>query len=239
MSASQPPARPPISWRRRILAVFTERLLLKAAAVFLAVVLWFVINAKEPTRELVHVRFIPVLDSSLTIRDTIEDIEATVVGSTEDLVKLLSHPPVIRRQITSSTPDTLVVDLRPQDVTLPAEVDGEVEVRDVYPSSITLRFEPTWTRSVPVHSAVAVQYMPGQGAPYVRLDPAMVQITGPRLSVLKLPYVSTVRMLISAPDSLPHLVDIDTTALHGVRVRPSQVKVQVNVVPPDSTPGAP
>lgn len=238
MSAAPPPVRPSISWRRRILAVFTERLLLKAAAVFLAVVLWFVINAKEPTRELVRVRFVPVLDSSLVIRDTIEDIQATVVGSTEDLVKLLSHPPIIRRQITSETPDTLVIDLRPQDVTLPAEVDGEVEVRDVYPSSITLRFEPTWTRSVPVRSAVAVQYEAGQAAPYVRLDPAVVQITGPRLSVLRLPFVSTVHTMITAPDSLPHLVDIDTAALHGVRVRPTQIKVQIEV-PGDSVPRVP
>jgi len=235
VSAAPPPVRPTISWRRRILAVFTERLLLKAAAVFLAVVLWFVINAKEPTRELVRVRFVPVLDSSLVIRDTIEDIQATVVGSTEDLVKLLSHPPVIRRQITSETPDTLVVDLRPQDVTLPAEVNGEVEVRDVYPSSITLRFEPTWTRSVPVRSAVAVQYQAGQAAPYVRLDPAVVQITGPRLSVLRLPFVSTVHAMLTAPDSLPHLVDIDTAALRGVRVRPTQVKVQIEL-PGDSVP---
>jgi len=227
VTAPLPPVRPSMSWRRRIVAMFTERLLLKAAAVFLAVVLWFVINAKEPTRELVRVRFIPVLDSSLVIRDTIEDIQATVVGSTEDLVKLLSHPPIIRRQITSETPDTLVVDLRPQDVTLPAEVDGEVDVRDVYPASITLRFEPTWTRSVPVRSAVGVRYPAGQVAPLVRLDPASVQITGPRLSVLKLPFVTTVQTLITAPDSLPHLVDIDTAALRGVRVRPTQVKVQI------------
>jgi hypothetical protein len=44
--------------------------------------------------------------------------------------------------------------------------------------------------------------------------------------VLSLEYVSTVHVSIPATDSLPHLVDIDTTRL-GLRVKPSQVKVHL------------
>jgi hypothetical protein len=39
-------------------------------------------------------------------------------------------------------------------------------------------------------------------------------------------FVVTVHVAIPANDSLPHLVDIDTTRL-GLRVRPSQVKVHL------------
>jgi len=45
------------SLQRRVIAAFTQNLLLKGTAVFLAVVLWFVVNAKEPQVMIVPVRF--------------------------------------------------------------------------------------------------------------------------------------------------------------------------------------
>jgi hypothetical protein len=48
--------------------------------------------------------------------------------------------------------------------------------------------------------------------------------------------VTTARVAIPATDSLPHLVDIDTTRL-GLRVKPSQVKV--HLVPTPATAAAP
>ena len=50
--------------QRRITTAFTQRVPLKATAVLLAIILWFVVNAKEPQLELVPVRFTPVLDSA-------------------------------------------------------------------------------------------------------------------------------------------------------------------------------
>ena len=73
-----PPAlRPQSALQRRLRAAFSVHLGLKATAVFIAVVLWFVINAKEPQVQLVPVRFTPVLDSSLVLRD-----QPTQLGTT-------------------------------------------------------------------------------------------------------------------------------------------------------------
>ena len=130
----------------------------------------------------------------------------------------------MRRQITSDAPDTLVLDLRPDDVTLPDGVDAAV--RDVQPRSVTLRFESTWSRRVPVQSRVEMTPIDWPEPVSVHVDPDSVQVSGPRHVVLRVPYVRTVLTTITLPDSLPHLVDIDTAAL-GVRVRPVQVKVQV------------
>src|SRR5437588_3513884 len=105
--------------QRRVVAAFTERLPLKSTAVFLAIVLWFVVNAKEPQLELVPVRFTPVLDSSLVLREPIPPLQAIVAGSPKQLIKLSSNTPVIRRTIAADAPDTVVLDLRPGDVTLP------------------------------------------------------------------------------------------------------------------------
>jgi hypothetical protein len=223
-----PALRPTSSLQRRVIEAFTERLVLKVTAVFLAIVLWFVVNAREPQVALVTVRFQPVLlDSSLVLRDPLPQFQAIVAGAPKELIKLTSTLPLVRRQVTADAPDTLVVDLRPEDVTLPDGVDAVV--RDVQPRSVTLRFEPTWTRRVPiVGSGIDVTAAAGPISVTPQFDPQTVQISGPRHLILKMPSVRTVKTTIPYPDSLTHLVDIDTTALGpGIRVRPGQVKVHL------------
>ena len=212
-----------------MLSAFTERLPLKATAVFLAIVLWFVVNAKEPQLELVPVRFTPILDSSLVLREQIPPLQAIVAGSPKQLIKLTSTPPVIRRTIAADTPDTVVLDLRPDDVTLPEGVEGVV--RDIQPRSITLKFESTWSRRVPVNSAISIALDPSAGPVTTVFDPATVVVTGPRHLVVRIPSVRTVKTMLSFPDSLPHLIDIDTSGFGSARVKPQQVKVELKALP--------
>ena len=222
-----PAERPSASHRRGTtgLAGLSKNLGLKGTAVFLAVVLWFVVNAKEPEIELVPVRFTPVLDSSLVLRDPIPPVQAIVAGSPRELLKLNSGRPTIRREIAADAPDTLVIDLRPEDVVLPVGVDAVV--REIEPRSVTLRFESTWSRRVSVQSAIDIATTNGSAGPVVaHIDPAVVEITGPRHIVARINFVKTIRTTIPFPDSLPHLVDLDTTTLGpGVRVKPGQVRV--------------
>jgi len=214
-----PTGRHPIGWRRHLTAAFTEHLALKASAVLVAVVLWFVVAAREPTEEVVSVRFAPQLDSALVLRDPNPVIRALVIGRVNEILKLSNTPLVIRRPITSDAPDTLVLSLRTSDVEVPEGV--EVIVRDVQPRSLTLRFESIASRAVPVHSALLVR-SPGGLSSVVRFDPESVMVRGPRRTVARLQWVSTIPDSISI-DTLPHLVDLDTAGL-GVVVRPPQVK---------------
>lgn len=223
------------SIQRHVTAALTQQLGLKGMAVLVAVVLWFVVNAKEPQVALVSVRFTPVLDSSLVLRDSLPELRAIVAGSPKELIKLTSNPPSIRRPIGANSPDTVVVDLRPDDVTLPEGVDAVV--RDVQPRSITLRFETTATRKVPIVSALAVTATGITGPVVTRFDPESVQVSGPRQRVAQIKAVQTIRTVISFPDSLPHLVDIDTSGLGTLRVKPPQVKVTlVSLQPVPSAP---
>lgn len=226
-----PPPRPQSALQKRLTAAFTVRLGLKATALFIAVVLWFVVNAKEPQLELVPVRFTPVLDSSLVLRDPVPAVAAIVAGSPKELIKLTSNAPRIHRQITANSPDTVVIDLRPGDVTLPDGIDAVV--RDVQPRSVTLRFETLWSRKVAVTPIIDVATTEPAGSVAIHFEPESVTVTGPRHLVLRVASVHTVKTTIAFPDSFPHLVDIDTTAFApGVRVRPSQVKVQFSTTPP-------
>jgi YbbR domain-containing protein len=215
--------------RRKLAATVMQRLPLKATAVFLAVILWFVVNAKEPQLQLVPVRFTPILDSSLVLRDPVPMLQAIVAGSPKQLIKLSSSMPVILRQIAADAPDTVILDLRPDDVTLPDGVDAVV--RDIQPRSVTLRFESIWTRKVRVNSAITVALSPSAGPVTTVFEPETVQVTGPRHLLLRIPSVRTVKTTISYPDSLPHLVDVDTTGFGQARVKPAQVKVQVRALP--------
>lgn len=209
-------------WQRHVRAAFTERLGLKASAVVLAVALWLIVGAREPTEDIAPVRFAPQLDSALVLRDPAPPIRALVVGRPSEILKLANTPLVIRRPITNDAPDTLVVDLRPADVEVPEGVG--VIVRDVQPHSLALRFETTASRRVPVQSAI---HVPGAGASArVRFDPESVTVLGPRRAVAALRGVRTIVDTVP-PDTLPHLVDLDTISI-GLTVRPAQVKATVS-----------
>jgi hypothetical protein len=206
---------------------FSQRLALKGTAALLTILLWLVVTVKEPTEDLVDVVFEPQLDSALVLKDPAPRVRALVAGTRQELLKLTGRPLVITRPIASGSPDTVVVDIRPSDVSIPAGIG--IVVRDVEPRSLTLRFERTSSRRVAVRSAVRISadtLVPRFDVPTIRLEPESVQVIGPRQRVSEVEYVTTVRAFIMATDSLPHLVDIDTARL-GVRVKPAQVKVQL------------
>lgn len=210
----------PASWRRHLASAFTENVAMKASALLLAIAMWALVGAREPVEQVVGVRFAPQLDTNLVLRDPPPFIRAVVLGSPGEILKLANTPLVIRRPVSGDAPDTLVVSLRPTDVYVPEGV--EVIVRDVQPQSVTLRFEPTSSRYVPVASALLIRTASRSPIP-VHFSPESVLVLGPRGIVARLRHVSTVADSIPL-DTIPHLVDLDTAGL-GVTVRPAQVKV--------------
>jgi hypothetical protein len=215
-----PAPRPAQTLRRRLRSAFTERLALKALAIFLALVLWFVVGARAPTEDVASVRFSPQLDSALVLRDPPAPIRALVLGRPSEILKLANTPLVIRRPIANDAPDTLVLSLKTSDVDVPEGV--EVIVRDVQPHSLTLRFESTASRKVPVRSALLIREADRAPGIAVKLDPEFVTVFGPRRAVAQLRSVPTMAETLPM-DPLPRLVDLDTTGLQ-VTVRPAQVK---------------
>ena len=125
-------------WERQARAAFSDRLALKVTAVALAVVLWFSVSVREPAEQIVSVRFLPSLESGLTLQHPPAPIRALVRGSGRDILKLYSTPPAIRMSIGGNAGDSLTLPLRPADVDLPPGVNAIV--RDVQPRRITLTF---------------------------------------------------------------------------------------------------
>jgi YbbR domain-containing protein len=226
-----PPQGP--TWTGRLRGVVAERLGLKAIALLLALLLWFVVSARQPTESYVRVRVAPSLDSSLVLLDGTTEVRALVAGRAADLVKLVASPPVVRRSVAGDVPDTLVLDLTPADVHLPTELVEAVRVLDVQPRSVTLRFETRATRRVPVvnDGRVVVQSESGiaPSAEEVLFDPEEVRVSGPRREVRRLRGIRPFSLSITRRDTMPHVADLDTTGT-GVQVQPTQVKVQLRAL---------
>jgi YbbR domain-containing protein len=217
------------SWRRTLRAVFLERLGLKFIAIFIAVLLWLIVKARQPVQDYVPAIVLPTLDSSLVLLETPPRLRALVSGRAVDIVKLHVDPPVLHRIIDGDVPDTLVLDVTPADVRVPADLADQVRVLDVEPRSVTLRFGTRATRRVPVVNDGRVVVKDGgvpKPAEHVEFDPRTVRITGPRRLVRRLNAVHPYALMIDSGDTLQHIADLDTSAL-GVRVLPSQVKVML------------
>ena len=231
MSDPHPPLPPDAETRksrRRALtksfaARATENLWLKATAVGIAFLLWYVIQQREPTAKSIPVKLNLELDSALALRTEPTGIYAVVQGTPADLARLQGA--TITRAITADTPDTVVINLNRNDVLLPP--NSGARVTEIQPRSLQLEFVPTLTRRVPVRAAVRIVGPDSVLVTRVEVEPSRVEITGPRLSVTEIDFVRTDTTSIAASDSLPHLVALDTARL-GVTVRPSQVRVRLH-----------
>ena len=209
------------------IASLTEHLMLKIAALLLALMLWLVVSAREPTAEVIPVRFEPLLDRSLTLVSPLPPMRALVIGEGRDLLKLYSTPPVVRRVINASVTDTFTLELQPSDVDIPVNVDAIV--RDIQPRSIKLTFAATGRRMVPVRSRMRLRAggnVIAIGNP--QFEPESVMITGPRRTVARVDSVPTVAESRILCGQYAGVIRLDTTRL-GVSVRPRQVQMSIPV----------
>lgn len=229
------PLRPDPRRRTTLRSAFTERLGLKAIALCGAVLLWAVAGARQPVQAYVRVKVAPVLDSSLVMRDEPQELRALVLGKAADVAKLYVTPPTVQRIVTGDAPDTLVLDVTPADVHVPAELVENVRVLDVEPRVVTLRFEAGATRRVPVVSdnRVIVRRDSTVIPTSLAFEPRSVLVTGPRRAVHRIASVRPFSLTIAAGDTLPHVADLDTTGL-GVRLHPAQVRVTARCSKGDS-----
>jgi hypothetical protein len=124
-------------WQATLRGAIAERLPLKAAALFFALVLWMVVSAEEPTDEVIPIRFAPVVDSGMVIVGPLPTVRALVLGRGRELLKLYNASPVIVRRVRSGVSETVSLELGPADVDLPAGVNAVV--RDVRPRNVTLQ----------------------------------------------------------------------------------------------------
>jgi hypothetical protein len=224
-------ARLPATLQRWLVGAVSNRLVYKAAALFLALVLWLVVNAEEPTEDTVPVRLVLEFDSTrLTLVSQPPPMRALVVGRARDVTRLYSVPPEVRRSIPADVGDSVRFEFTPSDVSPPAGLQGEFRVRQVDPGVVTLRFETRAEKRVPVRSRLRVvvdSALRQVGAP--QLVPESVTVVGPRERVDAVEFVPTEVADARVRDTLGVVAALDTAGL-GVRVDPPRVRLRVPVV---------
>jgi hypothetical protein len=213
-------------WKKIVHAV-TWRFPVKFSALALALSLWVMVSAEEQTEAWVNVKVQIITDSSVSLASDIPDVQALVGGRGRELLKLYTSGPAIRRVVGPDTPNEVTLDLRPGDVIIPANAD--VRVRDVTPRSITLAFEVTEQRYLPVRALVHLAADSGMeitSGP--RVLPGSVLVKGPRRAVRGLGSITTDRLNIFVRDTeIVRSVKLDTTGLGITAVTPSEVRVQI------------
>lgn len=218
------------TWQRWLVVAASRNLLYKGAAVFLALVLWLVVNAEEPTEDTVGVRLVLEHDDSLVLVGPRPMLRAAVVGRARDVTRLYRDSLEVRRSFPADAGDTVRFELTAADVLPPPGLDGEIRVRRVEPNVITLHLTTQVSRRVPVRSRVRVtidSLWRQAGGP--QLTPESVTVTGTRERVEAVVDVPTELVDHRIADTLGVMVALDTAGL-GVQVSPSRLRLRVPVV---------
>jgi hypothetical protein len=219
----------------------TWRFPVKFAALALALSLWVLVSAEEPTEAWVNVKVQLITDSSVSLVGEIPEVQALVGGRGRELLKLYTSGPEIRRVVSADTPNEVTLDLRPGDVIIPGNAD--VRVRDVTPRSISLGFKVIEQRYLPVRALMHLTTDSGMrviSGP--RVLPGSVLVRGPRRAVRGLGSITTDRLNIFVHDNeIVRSVRLDTSGLGIVDVTPAEVRVQITAehVTPPSAPAPP
>ena len=202
----------------------------KLTALLLSGVLWAAVAAEEPTTQLVPVTLEVEPPHGRRMSTKLPPVQAEYVGSTRELIKLYSSPPVIRKVL----PDTLTgsefrLELSPQDLVTGRRIN--VRAEDVQPRSVDIHLDAVVQHSVRVEPRVSI--VPDSGYAVdggIGVSPPTVIVSGPAAAVQALSSVSTVRLeLRSVSTPVQRTVAIDTTGLGVVRVMPESVQVSADV----------
>jgi hypothetical protein len=218
---------------RSLKSAFTHNLPYKAVAIFLSMVLWFVVEQQSPrvVEERVSVQLVFLMDSSLVRVSPLPEVRAQILVPMEppgEALRLETNPPQIRRVFHSDDPDTVVVRLRARDVIL--HEGSKSRVTDVFPNEFVVRFDSLMQKTVPVRSLLRVTAGDGiaiGGAP--RFDPDSVTIVGRRQTVASIFSVSTEGGEIVVRDSSAVMVRLVSPA-PGIEVIPAEIRMRVPVI---------
>ena len=153
---------------QRLRAAATERLALKFAALFFALVLWLVVSAEEPTEQVVQIAVAPRLDSTLILIGRRPVVRALVVGRARELLELAADPPVARPVLDTEAldGDSATLAVLPRDIEVPTNV--QVLVREVRPRTVVIQVARV-SRPMPPETQ-AESALAGLVAPRVRVD---------------------------------------------------------------------
>ena len=210
------------------LRMITENWKLKALAFALAVLLWIVVTADQPTTGWFDVPLqVVVTDPNYRLEgvDLPEEVEVRFAGPGRELLDLALRRPSLRLTINDIEDEVEARALDPRMVQLAGQVG--VSALDVRPATVQLQFTRIDSKEVPVQTRVSAAL----GEEWAIVDtlltePETVRVTGPVRQLEAIESVPTEPFSLTPADTvIDEVVPIDTAAVPGVQLSARQVRV--------------
>ena len=220
----------------RFLHALAHNWTLKVSALVLALIFWSLVRSESLAR-----RPIPGVPVEVEIRDVDwrlarspqpDSVEVTVSGPWRQLLQLRGENTRVVVPVDEVTDTTELRVISRNWVQLDDDLGG-IRVENVTPNTISLRYEPLETRSIPVAPTVSGSLPAGFVLePPLRPSPSVVRVRGP---VARVEALDSVRLApidlsdIRGVTSVPTVVD--TSLIPGLAVSPYEVAVLLRVAP--------
>lgn len=204
---------------------------LKAASLVLAILLWMMVSAQRASVE--RGLRIPLelqnLPPNLEMVDPPQDaVDVRVRGAADALGRLAPGDLVANIDLSSAQAGRRLFHLSPDRVKAPFAV----EVTQVMPSSVAIRFESSATRTVPVQPSVEGQPAPGYMVGEVSSQPKTVEVVGPESALRRVTEAITEPVWVGAATAAVRSTVPIGVIDAGVRLKGAgSAVVQVEIIP--------
>jgi YbbR domain-containing protein len=216
--------------RASVFQLITRSWPIKAAALFLSLMLYVAVQLQQPVTANFDVTLNVQLPPGRALVQKPPKVYAQISGKGTQILKLRS----LAGDITRRVPDTLTaptwaIHLAPSDVELELPKGADVRVIEIRPSEITLALDSVARKDVRIVSLVTVTMDSSQllqGG--LSMTPNTARLVGPGKSLAAIESVTTVPMEIASVSGggpFSRTVPIDTMPLGIVRIAPKQVTV--------------
>jgi YbbR domain-containing protein len=212
---------------------FTQNLGYKLVALALALLLWFDVTSDETA-----VIDYPVpLSIAVEGRDMIvtndvpHEVDVRFSGTGKELLRLDRDRLAIRKEVRGDENDTLQIDLGPQDVQRPGDLN--LVPTGVVPSRITVVTDRFIEKTVPLATVGGVEVDPDRRVVGLDVDPRSVRIRGVTAEIRPIGSLELDLSQISAEDGpFDERLEIAVPeSLRTVKVSPDSVRIRGRVVP--------
>lgn len=201
---------------------------LKALAFGLAVLLWVVVTADQPTTGWFSVPLdVVITDPNYRLEggDIPEEVEVRFVGPGRDMFDLALRRPTLRLTVNDVDDEVEARALDPRMVQLPGQM--AVDALDVRPAAVQLEFTRIASKDVPIRPTVSANL--GEEWAVVdtlETDPPSVRVTGPVRTIDRIEALGTQPLRLTEEDTLIDVeVALDTTELSGIQFSARRVRV--------------
>ena len=203
---------------------------LKIASIFIAFLLWLIVAGEQPAERGLRIPLeLQNLPPNTELVDLpVEAVDVRVRGPSGTLSRLAPGDLVAVLDLQSAKPGPRLFHVTPEQVRAPFGI----EVAQVNPPTLALRFETSATRNVPIAPAVVGEVAAGYVVSKVTTEPATVDVVGPQSAISQMSEALTEPVSVEGATKPVREPVTVGAASPNVRLKtPQRAVVTVTVVP--------